>query len=1332
MNSHHTHIQQMKEIVRASKGFDRVIVVTSSRKQALFWQDRLNKVKNQIMGENTRIYVVVEEWEAGQLLGTLNAWREVCKKEDLYALLEKGGRIAIYHTAGHGKRMAPIVASEGNDKSAIRLPGLLDLDGKKVPMRLLEAVIYQTSIFAPSRSGRLCVFWTDQIFIPSTDDVSYEGKYHVELLSIRGEAPKTREEWEKNWQSYGLVIPDGEGARLLEKQTWDEFLKLIEEGVVKEKNGKIHIAKGLGCFSVSYEFAKDRSAGFKKDLEEKRKLDTDPDLWMPLTSPQFVDEAKRKRLEGLIKRFEKDGPIFGDKDMGEGTYWWDFGQANLYHQNLLKLTADTAEGETMRRFFGEGSSPLVDSTIYNSDLAACVVVSSMLNEVHATESLIYNCIELSGFSADKEVVSDIFHPEKGKIRMRRGIFRDGKKDWDKRLLPNPYSYSELEKLMENVTHDEMEKEKRIWEKYFAAGFGKLFDELSHSVLRLKPARLDKAWGSEVWTASTHPANQTMVETGEIEIPLIHLLNHASDKILGGVIARDFRGEFPIITKFIESKENLSVQVHPSDDDAAALGECDPGKMEGWYILDAQKDAKIYLSLCKTITDLAMIDDSCLNAVDVKQGDVFLIPAGTLHAIGAGVRLFEIQESSNLTYRVWDWGRDRELQIEKAQKVCVFNRDAASLRQQPVERDGEINLLDTVYFTLSTIGSGRWETKGSFHLLTCIEGEATLEVGEKHEVLKTGDTVLVPASIDSYNLSTKGKVLNAYLRTPESIDPVIFQTYDVRALEKDLPDRVCYYLGMGYGTYLRRLKGAEPGTLWVCVGGGVRLSTERIRKPLIDGIRKSGVNVYDVGITTTPELYFSIPFLNADGGINITASHNEAAYNGLKQVIKDADGFILSINSDQMLEIKRTILESDFLYGNGEYVKIEEGLIPRYHNILVESNCRLSRPVWIHLRKNWELKPLLDTLSGIKFPESIDEEKWKEIRAKLRIPDEFDMPETAVERPLDGLKVVIDFGNGTGWRTVSVYENLGCEVVALNDVPDGNFPAHHPDPIKAKYRQELENTVVKIAASESEKEVVGFGHDEDADRVIFIRSDGRVVEGDRTLAIQAKDILSDWDCPTRKPKFIGEVKFSRVAEEFITACGGEYIMTPTGFAFIKKRMREIYKQGEDVVLAAELSGHQMSGHDENWMFDDGTLAAVKILTVIAKARRKGMTFIDLDEEVPRYPATPEINIRLPTNNLAEKEEIVNTVIKVFEEMGLEIDRTDGGIVKWQDENGWLGQALVRKSNTQPMMICRIEGRDEEAKRMIEDVFFDVLASVSTPAVDRLDLESDDYVKSRLKQ
>ncbi|RLG68370.1 MAG: hypothetical protein DRO11_09175 [Methanobacteriota archaeon] len=84
------------------------------------------------------------------------------------------------------------------------------------------------------------------------------------------------------------------------------------------------------------------------------------------------------------------------------------------------------------------------------------------------------------------------------------------------------------------------------------------------------------------------------------------------------------------------------------------------------------------------------------------------------------------------------------------------------------------------------------------------------------------------------------------------------------------------------------------------------------------------------------------------------------------------------------------------------------------------------------------------------------------------------------------------------------------------------------------------------------------------------------------------------------------------------------------------------------------------------------------------------------------------------------------------MGLEIDRTDGGIVKWQDENGWLGQALVRKSNTQPMMICRIEGRDEEAKRMIEDVFFDVLASVSTPAVDRLDLESDDYVKSRLKQ
>jgi phosphomannomutase len=233
--------------------------------------------------------------------------------------------------------------------------------------------------------------------------------------------------------------------------------------------------------------------------------------------------------------------------------------------------------------------------------------------------------------------------------------------------------------------------------------------------------------------------------------------------------------------------------------------------------------------------------------------------------------------------------------------------------------------------------------------------------------------------------------------------------------------------------------------------------------------------------------------------------------------------------------------------------------------------------------------------------------------------------------------------------------------------------------------------------------------------------------------------------------MGEVKFSRIAEEFIVREGGTYIVTPTGFAFIKEGIKKIYeaiKNGkksislfgrevdlrdrQPVVLAAELSGHQMSGHEENWIFDDATLAATKVLTIIAKARKEGKTFIDLDEEIPRYPATPELNIRIPTNVVEEKEEVVQRALMIFEEMNLPIDRTDGGIIKWHDAKGWVGQALIRKSNTQPMIICRVEGRDEKSKEKVEKEFFNALLKVSTEKVPRLDLDSDEYVKNARKK
>jgi len=883
---------------------------------------------------------------------------------------------------------------------------------------------------------------------------------------------------------------------------------------------------------------------------------------------------------------------------------------------------------------------------------------------------------------------------------------------------------------------------------------------------------------ESWECSTHLEHPSRIFLGNgQETFLRELVRSMSEEILGHEVAREFRGELPVLVKLIDAHEDLSVQVHPSDEKARELGEADTGKDEAWLVLHANEGSVLYLGFREEVDraefERALSDPSIniaeryLNAIPVKKGDIFFNPAGTIHAIGKGLVLAEIQQSSGVTYRVWDWNRipKRPLHIAKALKVLNFTKSTrADFERQPRKLNKkEDRLVDSFHFTVDRVALAATEelevdTMGSFQILTCLKGKVELLGSDSKGCLSQGQSLLAPASLNRYNVTgvEDSVLLKSFVLTPQHIDPVIFQTYDVRAVAGEyLSDRVVYYLGRGYGTFLRRINQAPVGRLWAVVGGGIRLSTERIRSCLIRGVLSTGVNVYNAGITSTPELYFAIPYLNADGGVNITASHNESEYNGLKQVVRSRDGFITSISAEEMNEIKRTILEGDFIDGEAECVNVVEGEVSKYHNELVKANCRLGREIWIYLLQHWRdrgLKALLDTIRLLDFPEDLNKTNWQRIRNALGLPAEFNQPDTAIKHPLRGLKVVIDFGNGSTWRTKGVYSDLGAEVVALNETPDGSFPAHIPDPIKAKYRRQLEEAVMKEAADCS-KEVVGIGHDEDGDRVIYVRSDGRVVEGDRTLAIQVKAAVQEHRAKGHSGalRFMGEVKFSRIAEEFIASQGSEYIMSPTGFAFIKDGVKRLFRALQDgveqidifgrkinlrdnrepIMLAAELSGHQMSGHEENWIFDDGTLAAVKVLTVISRGLKDGKTFIDLDEEVPRYPASPELNIRLPTNVLADKQAVVDEVVKVFREKGYSIDTTDGGLIKWADAKGeWLGQALIRKSNTQPMVICRVEGKDDAARQAIEKEFFQVLSQVSTKAVPRLNLASDDYVRGVL--
>ena len=217
-----------------------------------------------------------------------------------------------------------------------------------------------------------------------------------------------------------------------------------------------------------------------------------------------------------------------------------------------------------------------------------------------------------------------------------------------------------------------------------------------SILKLKPACKDYLWGghrlvdeynvdydgeilAEAWELSCHPDGPSMIMNGPYEgKSLREYLDIVGMEALG-THCRRFR-EFPILTKFIDARDNLSIQVHPNNG-FALQNEGQYGKTEMWYVLDAEEGAFLYYGFKREITReefARRIEENTLlevlNAVPVKKGDVLFIESGTLHAIGKGILIAEIQQNSNVTYRVYDYGRvgkdgkKRDLHIEKALAV----------------------------------------------------------------------------------------------------------------------------------------------------------------------------------------------------------------------------------------------------------------------------------------------------------------------------------------------------------------------------------------------------------------------------------------------------------------------------------------------------------------------------------------------------------------------------------------------------------------------------------------------------------------------------------------
>ncbi|MCK4352353.1 phosphomannomutase/phosphoglucomutase [candidate division WOR-3 bacterium] len=456
-----------------------------------------------------------------------------------------------------------------------------------------------------------------------------------------------------------------------------------------------------------------------------------------------------------------------------------------------------------------------------------------------------------------------------------------------------------------------------------------------------------------------------------------------------------------------------------------------------------------------------------------------------------------------------------------------------------------------------------------------------------------------------------------------MNPNIFRTYDIRGVaDTDLKDKVVYKLGQAYGTYISGKWEVGSGKwevgsgkLEIGIGQDVRLSSPRIAKALIQGIIDTGVNVVDLGVIPTPVLYFSIFHYNYDGGIMVTGSHNPKEYNGFK-VLKGKE----TIYGEEIQKLRKLIETENFMQGKGKLTKKE---------------------------------PVADYINFVK--------------GKIKI-----------NPPQAEKKLVIDPGNGTcGPIASQIFKDLGCEIECIHCEPDGNFPAHLPDPTIPEYTQDLIKRVRNTKAD------FGIGYDGDGDRIGVIDELGNIIWGDKLLGLFAKPVLKEYP----GAPIIFEVKCSEGLIEYIKSLGGRPLMWKTGHSLIKAKMKE-----ENSPLAGEMSGHMFFA-DNYYGYDDAIFASLRLLEILASEKR---TLSELISEIPAYYSTPEIRI---DSEDELKFELVDKIKNYFKSKYPVID-IDGARIKFKD--GW---GLVRASNTQPILVLRFEAKTkkrlEEIKKEVTD-------------------------------
>ncbi|HBM2004121.1 TPA: colanic acid biosynthesis phosphomannomutase CpsG [Escherichia coli] len=439
----------------------------------------------------------------------------------------------------------------------------------------------------------------------------------------------------------------------------------------------------------------------------------------------------------------------------------------------------------------------------------------------------------------------------------------------------------------------------------------------------------------------------------------------------------------------------------------------------------------------------------------------------------------------------------------------------------------------------------------------------------------------------------------------------FKAYDIRGkLGEELNEDIAWRIGRAYGEFLK------PKT--IVLGGDVRLTSETLKLALAKGLQDAGVDVLDIGMSGTEEIYFATFHLGVDGGIEVTASHNPMDYNGMKLVREGAR----PISGDTGLRDVQRLAEAN------DFPPVDETKRGRYQQI--------------NLRDTY-----VDHLFGY-------------INVKNLTP----------------LKLVINSGNGAAGPVVDAIEArfkaLGApvELIKVHNTPDGNFPNGIPNPLLPECRDDTRNAVIKHGAD------MGIAFDGDFDRCFLFDEKGQFIEGYYIVGLLAEAFLE------KNPgaKIIHDPRLSWNTIDVVTAAGGTPVMSKTGHAFIKERMRK-----EDAIYGGEMSAHH---YFRDFAYCDSGM--IPWLLVAELVCLKGKTLGELvRDRMAAFPASGEIN-----SKLAQPVEAINRVEQHFSREALAVDHTDGISMTFAD---W--RFNLRSSNTEPVVRLNVESK--AAPKLMEE-------------------------------